>query len=97
MPIKKHILKVEKIQNKNYIQVPETICNALGINENSVVKVYSSNDGYSFKVETMLSFDNCVTLERYREENQQLKNTVNSVKKENETLLERIKYLEGNM
>lgn len=91
MPIKKHILKVEKLDKKLYMEIPETICSALGINNDSVVKVYSNNDRYSFTVETMLSFENVCMLERLKDENIKLKEELKSV---NDALEENIRLKE---
>lgn len=74
MPIKKHVVKIVKKDKKNILEIPESICSALGINTDSVVKVYSNNNGYSFTVESMLSYENVCLLEQLRQQNEDLKN-----------------------
>ena len=69
MPIVKHVMKVEQ---KNKLEIPESICRALGLGENSVVKVYSNNNGYSFTVETAPSFETVKLLEEFKQRNSEL-------------------------
>ena len=69
MPIKKHIVKVEK---DNKITIPKTLCDALGIGEGTSLKVFSNGNNYSFTCEVPFSYENMKLLEMYREENDKL-------------------------
>lgn len=73
MPIKKHIVKVEK---NNTITIPQTLCSALGIGEGTCLKVYSNNDSTSFTCSVPFSFENMQTLETYKQENNQLRQKI---------------------
>lgn len=59
MPIKQHIVKVGE---NNTIQIPKSICSAIGIAEGVYVKLYSDKTGSSFTVKTLvydeLAFEN---------------------------------------
>lgn len=70
MPIKKHIIKVEK---DSKLTIPKTLCDSLGIAEGTAVKVYSNGTGYSFTCEVPLSYENVCLLDTYREENEKLR------------------------
>ena len=50
MPIKQHIVKVGE---NNTIQIPKSICSAIGIVEGVYVKLYSDKTGSSFTVKTL--------------------------------------------
>ena len=79
MPIKKHVIKVEK---DNTITIPKTLCSALGIGEGTCLKVYSNNDNTSFTCEVPFSYENMKTLEKYRQENRELRELVDKLKKQ---------------
>lgn len=51
MPIKQHIVKVGE---NNTIQIPKSICSAIGIAEGVYVKLYSDKTGSSFTVKTLV-------------------------------------------
>ena len=85
MPIKKHIVKVE---TNNKFTIPKTLCDALGIGEGTSLKVYSNGNNCSFTCEVPFSYENLTLLESYKQhneelsqENKQLKNTIQELKK----------------
>ena len=78
MPIKKHIVRV---QQNNNIQIPKSICDALGIGEGTSLRVYSDGNRYSFSCEVPLSYENALLLEKYKEENYSLRNKLETFKK----------------
>lgn len=64
MPIKKHVTKVGE---NNTITIPKTISDALGISEGVVLRIYSNNNGYSFTVETVSTYEQVTQLEMYKQ------------------------------
>ena len=82
MPIKTHIVKVEK---GNKIEIPKTICDALGISDSIPLKVKSDNSGYRFYVEVIPTYEGAKKVQELREqieilqeENKRLKKEINN-------------------
>lgn len=87
MPIKKHVCQIKE---NNTLQIPKTIVDALGISTNSVVRCFSNNDGYSFKVELVPSFENVKMLDEYKSITQQLRERIKELEAENRKLRENL-------
>lgn len=64
MPIKKHVVEVKE---GNVIEIPKSICDALGIGSGCAVRVYSNNNGYSFCVETVPNYEVVKGIDYYKE------------------------------
>ena len=97
MPIKKHIQKVKQIENQNILTIPKSICDAIGIGDESVVRVFSNNNGYSFTVETMLSYENAQLLEQVKQSNLELKEYNKVLKDENVQLKQQIETIKKSI
>lgn len=76
MPVKTHIVKVD---SDNKIEIPKTICDALGITENVILKVKSDCSGYRFIVEVAPVYETVKTI-------QELKEEINRLQEENRKL-----------
>jgi len=85
MPIKKHVCKIKE---NNVLEIPKTIADAIGIGEGTVVKCFSNNDGYSFRVEVTPTFETVKMLEDYRTVNQELREKIKQLEEEYNKLRE---------
>lgn len=85
MPIKKHVCIIKE---NNLLEIPKSIADALGLGVNSVVKCYSNNDGYSFKVEVAPSYETVSLLEEYKVVNTELRTKIKQLEEENRKLKE---------
>ena len=97
MPIKKHILQAHKINGGCVVEVPQTICDAIGIQDGTPIKVYSNNNGYSFTVEIVPSYENAVKLEQATIKNMELQKENKDLKSSVEILKHRVAELENNL
>lgn len=97
MPIKKHILQAHKINGGCVVEVPQTICDAIGIQDGTPIKVFSNSSGYSFTVEIVPSYENAVQLERVNAKNTELQKENKDLKSSVETLKHRVAELENNL
>ena len=78
MPIKKHIVKVGP---NNTIELPKSLCDALGVAEGMPIKLYSNKTGYQYILEAPLSFENLVWFEEIKKENAELRQIIKELKK----------------
>lgn len=76
MPVKKHIVKFGK---DNTIAIPKSLCDSMGIGENTVVRMYSNKTGYQIMPEVPMSYENMSLLEQYKMENAQLRVRINDL------------------
>lgn len=77
MPIKQHIVKVGE---NNTIQIPKSICSAMGIAEGVYVKLYSEKTGSSFTVKTLVSDELAFENDRLQAEVERLKQELQKFK-----------------
>ena len=97
MPIKKHILEAHKINGGCVVEIPQSVCDAIGIQNGTPVKLYSNNNGYSFTVEVVPSYENVKALDAVNTKNTELRNKNIELEKTVKNLKQRVFELENNL
>lgn len=97
MPIKKHILEAHKINGGCVVEIPQSVCDAIGIQNGTPVKLYSNNNGYSFTVEVVPSYENVKALDVANTKNTELRNKNVELEKTVQNLKQRVFELENNL